>query len=228
MGKAEGFLHPIDKGDKPLDTYHIDHLGPMVATCKMYKHLFVVTDAFTKMTWIFPTKTTNTREVLDKLNVLQQQFGNPRRIVSDKGAAFRTSIEFQQYCNDENIEHLQITTGMPRGNGQVERINRSIIPILTKLSIDDETKWYKHVPALQVALNSTYHRSIDTTPFKLFTGVPMRHKLDPQLVDALEQNFAQQFEEDREVERAAARAQITKIQKTVRRQTKRGKSICER
>lgn len=38
---------------------------------------------------------------------------------------------------------------MPRANGQVERINRTIIPVLTKMSIDDPTKWYKHVLALQ-------------------------------------------------------------------------------
>lgn len=210
-GKSEGFLHTIDKGDKPLDTYHVDHIGPMVATCKMYKHMLVITDAFTKMVWIFPTKTTNTKEALDKLRVLQQQFGNPRRMITDKGAGLR-SDEFEQYCKDENIEHQTITTGMPRGNGQVERINRSIIPILTKLSLDDPTKWYKHIPALQQALNSTYQRSIGTTPFKLFTGVPMRHKLDQQLLEAIEQNFVQQFEDEREEQQMQARAQIIKVQ----------------
>lgn len=29
-GKSEGFLHTCDKGEKPLDTYHMDHLRPMV------------------------------------------------------------------------------------------------------------------------------------------------------------------------------------------------------
>lgn len=29
QGKQGGFLNPIDKGDVPLDTYHIDHLGPL-------------------------------------------------------------------------------------------------------------------------------------------------------------------------------------------------------
>lgn len=27
QGKQEGFLYPIDKGDRPLDTFHIDHIG---------------------------------------------------------------------------------------------------------------------------------------------------------------------------------------------------------
>lgn len=210
-GRGEGLLHSIDKGDKPLDTYHIDHLGPMVATCKMYTYLFVVIDGFTKMVWIFPTKTTNAKEVVDKMQLLQQHFGNPRRVVIDRGTAF-TSNEFQQYCEEEKIERVKITTGMPRGNGQVERINRSIIPVLTKLSLDDPSKWYKHVPSLQRALNSTYQRSIGTTPFKLFTGVPMKQKIDQLLVEAIEHNFIEQFEQEREKEREKAREQIIKTQ----------------
>ncbi|UYV74583.1 hypothetical protein LAZ67_12000199 [Cordylochernes scorpioides] len=37
-GKQEGMLHPISKGDTPLDTYHIDHLGPLASTRKDYKY----------------------------------------------------------------------------------------------------------------------------------------------------------------------------------------------
>lgn len=210
-GKAEGFLHPIGKGDKPLDTYHIDHIGQMVATVKMYKYLFVVIDAFTKFVWIYPTKTTNTKEVLDKLKLQQQSFGNPRRIISDKGSAF-TSEDFKKFCDEEKIEHAFTTTGLPRANGQVERINRSIIPILTKMSLMDPAKWYKHVSGLQRALNSTYHRSIVTTPFKLLFGVDIKQKNDIKMVEALEANFVQQFEDQRDEERKAAKIQIQKVQ----------------
>ncbi|GFW76314.1 retrovirus-related Pol polyprotein from transposon 17.6 [Trichonephila clavipes] len=56
----------------------------------------------------------------------------------------------------KNIQHLQIPTGVPRGNGQVERIHRTLIPVLTKLSLDDSTKWYKYVDRLQRILNSKY------------------------------------------------------------------------
>jgi len=91
----------------------------------------------------------------------KQIFGNPKRIITDKGTF--TSQEFKEYCEIEEIRHLTITTGLPRANGQVERLNRAIIAILSKLSIDP-TKWYKHVGKLQRILNSTYNRSIDTTP----------------------------------------------------------------
>lgn len=48
QGKKEGTLRPIPKGDVPLSTYYVDHLGPMMTTLKMYKYLFVVIDGFSK------------------------------------------------------------------------------------------------------------------------------------------------------------------------------------
>lgn len=215
-GKAEGFLHPIEKEDTPLQTYHVDHLGPMVMTCKAYKHIFVVVDAFTKFTWLYPTKTVNSKEVVEKLKLQQTTFGNPRRIVSDKGTAF-TSAEFEEFCVNEGIEHVKTTTGMPRGNGQVERINRCVIPILTKLAIDDESKWYKFVPSVQQALNSTYQRSIATTPFQLFFGTSMRRKEETRIAELLEQNFVEQFVAKRNDERHAAKLQILRVQEENKR-----------
>lgn len=152
-GKKEGLLKPIPKGDAPLNTYHMDHLGPIISTAKLYKYLLVVVDEFSKFVWIYPTKTTNTKEVLDRLISMQQIFGNPQRIVTDKGTAF-TSSQFNDYCKEENIEHVTITTGVPRGNGQAERINKIIIPTLTKLSLDNPSRWYRHVPKLQRCINS--------------------------------------------------------------------------
>lgn len=85
--------------------------------------------------WLYPTKTISTKEVLDKLT-MQQIFGNPRCIIIDKGMAFISS-NFNDYCIAEDIEHIIVITGVPCGNGQVERINRIIIPVLTKLSLEN-------------------------------------------------------------------------------------------
>jgi len=67
QGKQEGYLNTIEKGELPLDTYHVDHLGPLPSTKKSYKYVFLVIDAFTKFVWLYATKTTNIAEVLSKL-----------------------------------------------------------------------------------------------------------------------------------------------------------------
>ncbi|KAK9694212.1 hypothetical protein QE152_g33674 [Popillia japonica] len=87
-----------------------------------------------------------------------------------------TAREFQDYCKGQEIEHIMITTGVPRGNGQVERTHRTIIPVLTKLSLEEPQRWYKHIDHVQRAVNCTYHRSINSTPFEVLTGVKMRNK----------------------------------------------------
>ncbi|GFW93567.1 pro-Pol polyprotein [Trichonephila clavipes] len=153
--------------------------------------------AFTKFTWLYTVKTVSAESALEKLKQQQKTFGNPIRIISHRGSAF-TSKLFNDYCDEENIQHLQIATGVPRGNGQVKRINRTLIPVLTKLSLDDSTKWYKYVDRLQKILNSTISRSTNWTPFKLLVGIKMRNKEDILIKDLLLEEMAKELLEQRE------------------------------
>ncbi|GFX93459.1 hypothetical protein TNCV_1093991 [Trichonephila clavipes] len=182
LAKKEGFLNPISKESIPLSAYHVDFIGPLPSTNKSYPHIFTVVDAFTKFTWLYPVKTVSAESALEKLKQQQKTFGNPIRIISDRGSAF-TSKLFNDYCDEENIQHLQIATGFPRGNGQVERIHRTLIPVLTKLSLDDSTKWYKYVDRLQRILTSTISRSTKWTPFELLMEIKMRKKEDILIKD---------------------------------------------
>lgn len=211
-GKKEGMLHPIPKSNYSLCTYHIDHLGPMPTTNKNYQHLLVV-----KFVWIYTTRSTTSKEVIDRLTLQQKTFGNPSRIISDKGTAF-TSKEFEDYCTNERIQHVTITTGVPRGNGQVERINRIIIPVLTKLSLENPNKWYLHVDRLQRILNSTHQRSINMTPFEILYGVKIRNKEDLLIKDLIESELIEIFSEKREELREEGKKQILKVQNQNRKQ----------
>ncbi|GFW44820.1 retrovirus-related Pol polyprotein from transposon 17.6 [Trichonephila clavipes] len=97
-GKKEGFLNPISKESIPLSTYHADFIGPLPSTNKSYQHIFTVVDAFTKFTWLYPVKTVSAERALEKLKQQQKTFGNPIRIISDRGSAF-TSKLFNDYCD---------------------------------------------------------------------------------------------------------------------------------
>lgn len=215
-GKQEGLYNPIEKGNVPLDTYHIDHLGPLPSTAKNYKYIMVIIDAFTKYVWLYPVRDTSSANVLKRLEFQQECFGSPRRIVTDRGTAF-TSLDFRAYCEKERIDHELITTGVPRGNGQVERVNGIIIPALTKLSILDPLKWFQHTKYLQRFLNSTITRSTKKSPFELMFGVAMRNPEDLPLASAVEEAIQEQFEEDRLETRLSAKEAIDRIQEENRR-----------
>ncbi|GBN98295.1 Pro-Pol polyprotein [Araneus ventricosus] len=103
-GKKEGLLHPLQKEDTPLHTYHIYHLGPLESTNKNYKYVLAIIDAFTKFVWIYPTKSTTSAEVIAKLEIQKAVFGSPFQIISDSSTAF-TSGDFADYCAKEEIKH---------------------------------------------------------------------------------------------------------------------------
>lgn len=211
QGNQEGLLKPIPKGEIPLDMYHVDHVGPLHSTRKSYRHIFVVVDAFSKFTWLYATKTTNSFEVIDRLKKQSMIFGNPRAIISDRGSAF-TSNDFRDCCNEERIKHILATTGMPRGNGQVERMNRTLIPLLTKLSAPKPDNWYKFIDIAQRFLNTTPHRSIGTSPFHLPFGIHMRLKDNLDIRKLIEDGWINIFREGRDELRECARDNIQKIQ----------------
>ncbi|GFU13176.1 hypothetical protein TNCV_1445781 [Trichonephila clavipes] len=107
---------------------------------------------------------------------------------------------------------LNPVKGVPRGNGQVERIHRALIPVLTKLSLDDSTKWYKYVDRLQRILNSTINRSTKWTPFELLVGIKMRNKEDILIKNLLLEEMAKELLEQREFLRNDAKKNIETLQ----------------
>lgn len=110
---------------------------------KIYKYIFVVQiDLFTKFVWLYATKTTNAVDIINKLKKQSVIFGNPQRIISDRSAVF-TLKEFKEYCLQENIKHVLITTGVWRVNSQIERVNRVLIPLLTELAKPKYEEWLK-------------------------------------------------------------------------------------
>ena len=164
QGRQEGLLNTIDKGELPFDIYHVDHIGSLPST----KKIFLVVDAFTKFVWLYPTKSTGSAEVISRLEKQSVCFGNSRRIISDRGTAF-TAGAFEDYCNKEGTEHVRTTTGIP-----------------TKLSAPTPDEWFKHLEKVQRYLNATPSRSTNVTPFQLLFGTRMRMRDDLQIRQLVE------------------------------------------
>jgi len=139
--RQTGRISKSAKGKIPLDIYHIDHLRPLPSTKKGYNHIFLIVDAFSKFIWLYTTRTTNTPEVLNILGKQSIISGNPHRIILDQGTAFMSN-DFQNYYKEKNIE---LMSGIPRANGQAERVNCTLIPLLTKLRDSKREEWYKHL-----------------------------------------------------------------------------------
>jgi hypothetical protein len=131
-GKKPGFLHPIPKVPKPFHTVHIDHVGPFLRTKSGNTQILVIVDAFTKFIQLYAIKSTKPRYTVAALRELIKSFGVPKRIISDRGTSF-TSNGFKVFTDQFGIAHHLNAVGMPRGNGQVERYNRTILNSLATM-----------------------------------------------------------------------------------------------
>lgn len=187
-GKVEGVLHNIPKGTLPFETLHVDHLGPFASSRTKKRHIFVAIDGFTKFVKLFAVNSTDTKEVVTCLQFYFNTYSRPKTLISDRGTCF-TSESFEKFLTDNNVKHVKIATLSPQSNGQVERVNRVLIPMLGKECDGDSTiDWYKHLTKVEFAINNTVNRVTGFTPSKLLFGVNQRGKFCDGVAEYLKEN----------------------------------------
>ncbi|KAK9708862.1 RNase H-like domain found in reverse transcriptase [Popillia japonica] len=194
--KKEGLLHAIDKGDLPFDTVHVDHLGPLEKTDNGNKHILVVVDAFTKFAKLYACKSVDTKQTLKHVESYFRNYSVPRRIISDRGTCF-TSQAFEETMKEWNVTHVSVATATPRANGQVERVNRFIIPMLAKIS-PTPNRWDEVLHEVEFTINNTKSKSTGTTPSRLLFGIEQRGQIIDCLRDYLMDTTRSNLSEERE------------------------------
>lgn len=127
-GKKEGYLHPIEKPTTPFAMVHVDHLGPFSKSSKGNIYVLPI-DGCTKFVILRPVRLTNARTTVQHLGEIFKLFGNPKTLVSDQESTF-TCKKFDEFCVRYTIRHVLNAVATPRANGQVERLNRTILSAL--------------------------------------------------------------------------------------------------
>lgn len=207
-GKIEGELHNIPKGKLPFDTIHVDHLGPLETTKQKHKHVFLIVDGFTKFIKLYAVRSTSSKEAIVCLTNYFNTFSRPLRIISDRGTCF-TSNEFAEFVADNNICHIKIASASPQSNGQAERMNRIITPMLAKISGD--ANWNHKLKEVEFCMNNTHCRSTGSSASILLFGIEQRGKV----CDNIREFLASKIEAERDLHafREAASMKIVQTQR---------------
>jgi hypothetical protein len=99
-----------------------------------------------------------------------QVFGVPRRIICDHGSSF-TSEKFREFCDHIQTKIHFNAVATPRGNGQVERYNRTVLDSLATMGADlDDDCWDENVHNVQLGLNGTLNRAVGVSPSEALMG----------------------------------------------------------
>jgi len=169
-GKQAGLLNPLPIPSRPFEVLHVDHVGPFVTSSKGNTCILVVADRLSKYARLFAEKGPSAKCVLTDLKHFFLERGLPRRIISDRGTAF-TSRVFGQFCEKNGISHTLSSPRHPQTNGQVERVNRILVPVvMATIEREDTRDWDKRLLDVERCLNNSVHRSMGKTPFEVIHG----------------------------------------------------------
>ena len=157
-----------------LDRVSTDILGPLPETPRGNRFIIVITDYFSKWVEIFPLPdqtAISCAEVM--LNEFIGRFGFPLDLHSDRGSNYTSDI-FAELCELLEIRKTQTSARNPKGNGQVERFNSTLIKMIKCYIKHDQTSWDRNLGCLAAAYRSTPHESTNLTPNLLMLGREVR------------------------------------------------------
>ena len=172
-------LRPII-ATNPFELLHVDFCSleePRSRRGGNPKHdILVVTDHFTRfaLAFVTPDVTAETAaQVLwDKVFMV---FGIPHKILTDRGGAFESTL-MKDMCALGQVEKMRTSPGHPAGNGQVERMNATLIHTIRKM--EEKEEWTDHLATVMYTYNATRSAVTGYSPFYLMFGRRPRIPID--------------------------------------------------
>ena len=184
--KYEGAL-PMAKLQKlpcsgPGELLHIDftmieetvglHEEPVI------RNVLIMQDHFSKHVVAYVVKDQKARTAAEALQSRYfGLFGAPAYLLSDKGKSFTTMV-VEDLCTLYGVKKLRTSSYLAQTNGQVERMNQTLIHLIGKLDQDKKACWSKHLPELLMAYNSMHLVVMGYSPHFLLFGRRLRIPVD--------------------------------------------------
>lgn len=220
-GRKRAKLHQDPVGS-PWERVAVDILSIPTESQRGNTCVLVVGDYFTKWTEAFALPNHQAVTVADVLvTEVFLRFGVPRILHSDQGREFQSDL-IQELCAVLGVTKTRTAPYHPQSDGQIERFNRTLIAMLSKLSEADRENWDDYLPYALCAYRATVNESTGCSPNRMMFGHEMSLPIDlmyisPQeevgyrcateYVEWVKQALAESHEKAREVLRKSASRQ---------------------
>ncbi|GJT81781.1 putative ribonuclease H-like domain-containing protein [Tanacetum coccineum] len=167
-------LNPITK---PLFMLHMDLFSPTFVSNLMHKkYCIVVTDDYSRFTWVFFLTTKDeTSEILKHfIKEIENLVDKKVKIIrSDNGTEFKNKV-MDDFCREKGIKREYSIARTPQQNGVAERRNRTLIEAARTMLADSKlptTFWAEAVStACYVQNRVLVVKPHNKTPYELFRG----------------------------------------------------------
>ena len=161
------------EAERPGEIVAMDLLGGLPTSWGGKSYVMVMSDLFTKYARFVSLPAIDTVTVADAL--LKEWlllFGPPERLLTDRGVQF-TSELFVELMKALEIKKIFTTAYHPQTDGQVERLNKTLVNILRTNMDEYQQGWEDALPFAEYAYNTSVHTSTGETPYM------MMYKQDP-------------------------------------------------
>ena len=150
-------------------------------------NVLVLQDHFSKYVIAYVVKDQTAHTAAETLrNGYFGLFSAPAYLVSDQEKAF-TGHVITHLCELHGVQKLRTSPYHAQTNGQVERMNQTIIHMIGKLEEDRKACWSENLPELLLAYNATCSVVMGYNPYYLLFGRRPRIPVDylfPTLCDS--------------------------------------------
>ena len=166
--KARAPLKNLQTGAR-FQRVSLDILGPLPTLDSGNSYILLITDYFSKWAEAVPMPNMEAATVAQGfMDQFITKFGVPAQIHSDQGRQF-TSKLFQEMCTILEANKTQTTPYWPQSDGLVERLNRTLEDILSKLVSANQRDWDLCLQIAMMAYRSSTQESTAPAPaFMLF------------------------------------------------------------
>lgn len=157
------------RGDHPGEHWEVD-FTEMTPASGGYCYMLVFIDTFSGWAEVFPTKGETAQVVVKHLvNDIVPRFGLPVQLGSANGPAFIAKL------TQLLASTLQITWNLhcvyrPQSSGQVERLNRTLKEIITRMKLETGGDWVGLLPQTLLRVRCTPGKE-GLTPFEVLYGL---------------------------------------------------------
>lgn len=163
-------LQVFEELSAPFQRTAMDIVGPLPTTTAGNKYILVFVDHLSRYAEAFPLadqKAETVARVFVEGVVLRH--GVPEQLLTDQGTNFVSRVMKEVY-DLLGIKKLQTTAYHPECNGAVERLNQTLVTMLSHYVAHDQRDWDRWLPFAVHAYNTAVHEGTNETPFFLLHG----------------------------------------------------------
>ena len=166
----------------PGELLHVDFtsIEETIPLCEepVITNVMVMQDHFSKYVVAYVVKDQTAHTAAETLrNGYFGLFRAPAYLVSNQRKAF-TSHLISNLCELYGVQKLRTSPYHAQTNGQVERMNQTIIRMICKLEQDKKARWSEHLPEMLAAYNGTHSAVTGYSPYFLLFGRKSRMPVD--------------------------------------------------